>query len=195
METLGPRIKQLRLEANLNKAALARRVGVSDVTISYWESGAIKQIGHERLVALAAALGCPLSVLLDNDTSRPAPLFLRADGPPPWEGADTKGIELPIELTPDQRWDGDCHLVTPAPGETLDYLNPGDLAAIAPTDIFRQPGLYLIEEADRLALRRVQQDAKGELTFQHRDDAAPTPYTPDCRLLGKVVALWRAEAL
>ncbi|MFG6136570.1 helix-turn-helix domain-containing protein [Halomonas sp. B23F22_10] len=196
METLGPRIKQLRLETNLNKAALARRVGVSDVTISYWESGAIKQIGHERLVALAGALGCPLSALLDNDTSRPAPLFLRADGPPPWarEGTEAKGIELPIELTPGQRWDGDCHLVTPAPDEALDYLNPNDLAAIAPTDIFRQPGLYLIEEAGRLALRRVQQDARGELTFQ-RDDAEPTPYTPDCRLLGKVVALWRFEAL
>ena len=56
MESLGSRIKQLRLRAKLNKAALARKVGVSDVTISYWESGAIKQIGHERLVALADAL-------------------------------------------------------------------------------------------------------------------------------------------
>ncbi len=196
METLGPRIKRLRLEAKLNKAALARRVGVSDVTISYWESGAIKQIGHERLVALAAALGCPLSALLDDDdASRPAPLFLRAEGAPPWQEAGTKGIELPIELTPGQRWDGDCHLVTPAPDETLDYLAAGDLAAIAPTEIFRQPGLYLIEEAGKLALRRVQQDAKGALTFQHRDDAEPTPYTPDCRLLGKIVALWRHEAV
>ncbi|WP_168709181.1 helix-turn-helix domain-containing protein [Halomonas borealis] len=195
METLGPRIKQLRQEARLNKAALARRVGVSDVTISYWESGAIKQIGHERLVALAAALDCPLSSLLDNGTRRPAPLFLKTEGAPPWEGSEAKGIELPIELTPGQRWDGDCHLVTPAPGEALDYLNAGDLAAIAPTDIFRQPGLYLIEEAGKLALRRVQQDAKGELTFQRHDDARPAPYTPDCHLLGKVVALWRHETL
>ena len=38
------------MEAGLSKAALARRVGVSDVTISYWESGTIKQIGHERLL-------------------------------------------------------------------------------------------------------------------------------------------------
>ena len=34
MESLGSRIKQLRLRAKLNKAALARKVGVSDVTIS-----------------------------------------------------------------------------------------------------------------------------------------------------------------
>ncbi|WP_035590780.1 helix-turn-helix domain-containing protein, partial [Halomonas sp. KM-1] len=66
MDSLGNRIKQLRLQANLNKAALARKVGVSDVTISYWESGAIKQIGHERLVALADALGCTLGQLLEG---------------------------------------------------------------------------------------------------------------------------------
>ncbi|MBB3141190.1 helix-turn-helix domain-containing protein [Halomonas organivorans] len=195
MDTLGPRIKHLRLEAKLNKAALARRVGVSDVTISYWESGAIKQIGHERLVALAAALNCPLSALLDDEGTRPSPLFLRADASPPWTTPDAKGIELPIELTPGQRWDGDCHLVTPAPGESFDYLGAGDLAAIAPTEIFRQPGLYLIEEAGRLALRRVQQDAKGALTFQRQDDDALVPYTPDCRLLGKIVSLWRHEVL
>lgn len=194
METLGPRIKQLRLEAKLNKAALARRVGVSDVTISYWESGAIKQIGHERLVALAAALDCPLSALLEGESRRPAPLLLKRQGPVPWEGGEAGGIELPMEMTPEQRWDGDCHLVTPAPGEAFDYLGRDDLAAIAPTEVFRQAGLYLIETGEGLALRRVEQDARGELTFQPEGER-PTPYAPDCRLLGKVVALWRREPL
>ncbi|MBB3229298.1 helix-turn-helix domain-containing protein [Halomonas stenophila] len=195
MDTLGPRIKQLRLEAKLNKAALARRVGVSDVTISYWESGAIKQIGHERLVALAHALNCPLSALLDGGTSRPAPLYLRHELPEPWQASNSKGIELPMELTPGQRWDGDCHLVTPAPGETFDFLCQGDLAAVAPTDIFRQPGLYLVEEGRRLEIRRVHQGPTGELMFQGQDDAEARPYTPDCRLIAKLVALWRHEPL
>ncbi|ATJ83498.1 helix-turn-helix domain-containing protein [Halomonas beimenensis] len=195
METLGPRIKQLRLEAKLNKAALARRVGVSDVTISYWESGAIKQIGHERLVALAQALNCPLSALLEGERQRPAPLLLRHEGAPPWEGHESQGITLPLELTPGQRWDGDCHLITPAPGETFDYLDSGDLAAIAPTEIFRQPGLYLIEEQGRLVLRHVRQGTRGELTFQGDGGDAPSPYTPDCRLVGKVVGLWRQETV
>ena len=80
MESLGSRIKQLRLRAKLNKAALARKVGVSDVTISYWESGAIKQIGHERLVALADALDCSLATLLEGD-SAPQLLTLTHTGP------------------------------------------------------------------------------------------------------------------
>lgn len=195
METLGPRIKQLRLEAKLNKAALARRVGVSDVTISYWESGAIKQIGHERLVALAQALGCPLSALLDGETRRPAPLTLDRDAGPPWEVADAKAITLPMELTPGLCWDGDCHLVTPATGERFDYLHQGDLAAIAPTEIFRQPGLYLVTEGDHLALRRVEQDSQGTLVFRREGHREPAPDATEHRLLGKVVGLWRQEAL
>ncbi|APE31706.1 hypothetical protein BOX17_12520 [Halomonas aestuarii] len=195
METLGPRIKELRLEAKLNKAALARRVGVSDVTISYWESGAIKQIGHERLVALAQALNCPLSRLLEDEGSHASPLYLRRHPPLPWQDGKQRVIELPIELVPGQRWDGDCHLVTPAPGEHFDFLKEGDLVAIAPSDIFRQPGLYLIEDDGILAIRRVTQGPTGELMFQRQDSDELIPYTPCCRLVGKLVAHWRAQPL
>lgn len=191
MEPLGPRIKRLRQAAKLNKAALARRVGVSDVTISYWESGAIKQIGHERLVALSSALECSLAALLDGEPARPAPLYLHAEGQLPWENGKAGGIELPLELIPGQRWDGDCYMVTPAPGATFDYLAERDLAAIAPTDIFRQPGLYLVKEGETaLAIRHVEQASNGELQFKRQSSNDVMPYTPDLKLLGKLVALW-----
>lgn len=195
METLGPRIKTLRLEAKLNKAALARRVGVSDVTISYWESGAIKQIGHERLVALAQALNCPLSRLLEDEGPGASPLYLRRRPPLPWQDGQQRSIDLPIELVPGQHWDGDCHLVTPGPDETFDFLEAGDLVAIATTDIFRQPGLYLIEDDSELVMRRVTQGPTGELLFQRQESDELIPYAPSCRLVGKVVAHWRAQPL
>lgn len=195
MDTLGPRIKELRLEAKLNKAALARRVGVSDVTISYWESGAIRQIGHERLVALAQALNCPLSQLLEETGAQASPLYLRSRPPLPWQDGRQKGIDLPIEMVPGQRWDGDCHLVTPAPGEHFDYLVEGDLVAIAPSDIFRQPGLYLIDDDGTLAIRRVDQGPTGELMFQREIRHEAMPWTPACRLVGKLVAHWRVQPL
>src|SRR5690554_7206797 len=101
MDSLGPRIKELRLEASLNKAALARKVGVSDVTISYWESGAIRQIGHERLVALAQALGCPLSRLLEGDSgSRTVPLYLGTPPPPPLPGPAPAPPQAPLQPGP-----------------------------------------------------------------------------------------------
>jgi transcriptional regulator with XRE-family HTH domain len=163
MDSLGPRIKALRLEAKLNKAALARRVGVSDVTISYWESGAIKQIGHERLVALAKALECSLSRLIEGDQKHlAAPLYLRRRPPAPWQDPAARLIEMPFELVPAQRWEGECYLLTPAPGETFDYLKEGDLVAVAATEVFRLPGLYLVEMAGHHLVRHVAQDDKGE---------------------------------
>ncbi|HSP56805.1 MAG TPA: helix-turn-helix domain-containing protein [Halomonas sp.] len=196
MDSLGPRIKTLRLEAKLNKAALARRVGVSDVTISYWESGAIKQIGHERLVALAQALECPLSRLIEGDQKHlAAPLYLRRRPPAPWQDPAARPIELPFELVPAQRWEGSCYLVTPAPGESFDFLQEGDLVAIAPTDVFRHSGLYLIEMDGNHLIRQVSQDGKGELQFEGEHDPEVTPYTQDCRLLGKLVARWQARPL
>lgn len=196
MDSLGSRIKALRLEAKLNKAALARKVGVSDVTISYWESGAIKQIGHERLVALAQALGCPLSRLIEGDASRrAAPLYLRSAPPSPWQEPSSNGIELPFELVPDQQWEGDCYLLTPAPGETFDFIAAGDLVAVAPTEVFRQPGTYLIEVEGRHCVRRVSQNATGELRFEREGSAEATAYTSSTRLLGKLVARWQASMI
>ena len=196
MHSLGPRIKELRLEAQLNKAALARRVGVSDVTISYWESGAIKQIGHERLVALAQALECPLSRLLEGDGSgRAAPLYLRRHPPAPWQDRHAGRIDLPFELVPDLEWDGDCFLVTPAPDEPFDYLAPGDLVAMAPTEIFRRPGLYLIQQEGEHRVRHVSQAADGALRFVASGTDTPTGYTPDTLLLGKLLARWQPGTL
>ncbi|MFN2330545.1 MAG: helix-turn-helix domain-containing protein [Halomonas sp.] len=199
MDSLGPRIKELRLEANLNKAALARRVGVSDVTISYWESGAIRQIGHERLVALAQALDCPLSRLLEGDNEhRPTPLTLRRKLPEPWQGPAGNHIEVYRDLLPAsrrQKWQRECYLLTPAPGNTFDFLSDHDLVAVAPTDRFRQPGLYLVEEDSQLCVRRVSQGEDDALQFSKQDDDAPYPAAPEARVVGMLLARWQATSL
>ncbi|GGX91763.1 hypothetical protein GCM10007160_19060 [Litchfieldella qijiaojingensis] len=197
MDALGPRIKQLRQQANLNKAALARRVGVSDVTISYWESGAIKQIGHERLVALADALGCPLSELLD-DRPPPSPKVLQlADTPPvPWHEAAKHSIALPLELlfsaTELQR---DCYLVTPGPDQDFDFLHHGDLAAVSPTTTFQHIGLYVIEHRDKIQVRHLQQDPTGELRMrgESKTDSDTIVVDASLRVHGKVEARWRLQ--
>ncbi|WP_372612713.1 helix-turn-helix domain-containing protein [Halomonas sp.] len=196
MDSLGPRIKALRLEVNLNKAALARRVGVSDVTISYWESGAIKQIGHERLVALAQALECPLSRLIEGDDGGQAtPLYLDRQAPAPWLAPTAKAILIPFELVPSQEWEGECYLVTPAPDNTFDFLQAGDLVAIAPTGIFRQPGLYIVDMEGTLGVRRVTQDNNGELRFEGERKEDAGYHGPDSRLVAKLIARWCSTPL
>ncbi len=66
MSELGQRIAEERERRGLTRATLARRVGVSDVSVHYWERGVIKQIGHGNLLALAGAFGLTVSELLDD---------------------------------------------------------------------------------------------------------------------------------
>ncbi len=63
-EPIGARIKARRLELELSKAGLAHLVGVSDVSVGYWESGEILQVGHLNLVRLCQALRCSPAWLL-----------------------------------------------------------------------------------------------------------------------------------
>lgn len=151
MESLGSRIKQLRLRAKLNKAALARKVGVSDVTISYWESGAIKQIGHERLVALADALDCSLATLLEGD-SAPQLLTLNHTGPLHWEQVQATAITVPHHLPLKIDWKAPCVMVTPAKEADFSPASAGDLLLLGPTHVFHKAGHYLVQRDDQYVI-------------------------------------------
>lgn len=64
--TLGRRIHRLRLEAGLSAAELGRRVGVSDVTISHWESGRVRQFKHGHLLSVCGVFGITVSEMIDD---------------------------------------------------------------------------------------------------------------------------------
>lgn len=64
---LGERIRYYRIQKGLNKASLGRIVGVSDVSVSYWESGQISEVGHRKLCRLCQALGVSLDTLLADE--------------------------------------------------------------------------------------------------------------------------------
>lgn len=174
MESLGARIKHFRLKAGLSKAALARHVGVSDVTVSYWESGAIKQVGHERLVALAEALSCPLNALLEGEGSTPLAALYHT-GPLPWEQRQAVPTD-PGALPLDVPWEGEAFLATPAPNTRFSPLQTGDLALLGPTTRFQHAGHYLI-----------QRDEMIEITHLLH---APSTTTPLC---GVLLAHWRKQ--
>lgn len=76
-QTFGERLKKYRKEKHLTQQELAERVGVSDKTVSRWESGG----GYPDvpvLVPLARALGVTVDDLLDD--RRPVRTLTRADG-------------------------------------------------------------------------------------------------------------------
>ncbi|WP_251976836.1 helix-turn-helix domain-containing protein [Salinicola avicenniae] len=192
------------MQAGLSKAALARRVGVSDVTISYWESGTIKQIGHERLVSLTSALDCSIRELLDDDslnaTMAAAPaaqsravLSLQTHLTAPWERLENHGEEA---LSTVQMLTQDCYLVTPAEHESFDFLYDGDLAAVAPCEQFQQDGLYLLEREGRLQIQYLERLASGRMRVSGEQLQGVTVENvrhPPFRIIGYVRARWSRQ--
>ena len=58
-------IKVRRKELGLTMKEVADRVGVSEATVSRWESGDIKNMRRDRIAALARTLDIPPAVLMD----------------------------------------------------------------------------------------------------------------------------------
>lgn len=66
-------IKMRRLDLNMTMKELAIKVGVSEGTISRWESGDIENMKRDKIAALASALDVPPAVLMnweEYDTER-----------------------------------------------------------------------------------------------------------------------------
>lgn len=167
MNELGERIRKLREQCGLSKAELARRVGVSDVTISYWENGTIKRVGHSRLEPLARALRCSISHLLGNAHGTPdgshaivlsLPLYPLTASP------ETIGISaMPISHLSMGFIDNELirkndYLLTPQNLEHFDFCPRGSLMLARKCARFDGNGLYLVERDARLMIKRVEQD-------------------------------------
>lgn len=65
-QTIGERITELREAAKISKAAVARACQTSDVTVGYWESGTIREIGHSKIIALAELFQISATELLNG---------------------------------------------------------------------------------------------------------------------------------
>jgi SOS-response transcriptional repressor LexA len=66
METIGQRIFRLRKSAKKTQVALGKSIGVSDVTIGFWEKD-INKPGRDGLKALAAFFGVSENYILFGD--------------------------------------------------------------------------------------------------------------------------------
>lgn len=63
-ETLGARIKRLRIERKMSKTALGKEMGLSRVAVTKWENGDTKNLRNDNLVKLAQVFLITLEELL-----------------------------------------------------------------------------------------------------------------------------------
>lgn len=61
----GELIRQRRRDLDMTMKELAELVGVSEATISRWESGDIENMRRDKISSLASALRVPPAVLMD----------------------------------------------------------------------------------------------------------------------------------
>ena len=62
-------IKERRIALNLTQLDIAKAVGVSEATVSRWESGAIENMRRDRIEALASILQIPESAITSKNRS------------------------------------------------------------------------------------------------------------------------------
>ncbi len=97
-------LRKRRLELNLTMAEVAKRVGVSEATISRWESGDIENMRRDKIVLLAEALQVtPGYIMGFEDTPEPAQDSLANDyfslaRNAQEEGLDPEDIQLAIDM-------------------------------------------------------------------------------------------------
>lgn len=74
-------IKQRRIELNLTQKEVADKVGVSEATVSRWESGNIANMGRDKIALLSKALEISPSTIAgyDDENSQDNDLELLSD--------------------------------------------------------------------------------------------------------------------
>ncbi|MCM2971695.1 helix-turn-helix domain-containing protein [Larsenimonas suaedae] len=204
MNKLGERIRDLREQAGISKAALARRVGVSDVTISYWESGAIQRVGHSRLGPLSKALGCSVGYLLGDSrmsvsetkavydaSTNHVPIYQLTQNPECLGGKTAAQTMIPTGLLPDHWKAIKGFLLCTEPDQSFDFFGHGEWLFVVPALRFTESGLYVVEEQRQLKIRRLllddgQCDAEDS---QGRRESLAVHCLPRARVMGSMTPM------
>lgn len=205
MNKLGERIRTLREQCGLSKAELARRVGVSDVTISYWENGTIQRVGHSRLEPLSRALRCSIQHLLghekadvESDTRPALPLYALTFLPESIKQRAAPLAYMPATLFDISRLAPRDYLLVPKAGDRFDYCREGSFLLARHCRNFNGEGLYLLERQGRLMIRRVRQpQEKGLELFSEENEATPLECCQrnELEFHARIAAIWAPCAL
>ena len=81
---LARKIKQLRLERHMTLEEVAKIVGVGKSTVRKWETGAIANMGRDKIASLAMALGTTPAYLMgwkeQQEPTPPSNLVAESEG-------------------------------------------------------------------------------------------------------------------
>lgn len=72
-ESIAAMIKARRQELGLTLEEVGKSVGVGKSTVRKWENGMIKNMGRDKIAALAKVLGLNAALLIETEYAEPEP--------------------------------------------------------------------------------------------------------------------------
>lgn len=108
MALINERIKEMRSKRGLTLLQLGNAIGVKEATAQRYESGEIKNIKHETIVAIANALNCSPSYLMgwtDEGTNAKSSTIADATLRMKRESMFLECVELLLDLDEDKLTD------------------------------------------------------------------------------------------
>jgi repressor LexA len=200
-------IKEKRLEHNMTMKDLASKVGVSEGTISRWESGEIANMRRGAMVSLAKALNISPSLLMGWDTSTDAHTSTRKGIRIPVLGHVVAGIPLDAitdildyeEITPELARTGDFFALQ-VQGKSMEpTLREGDIVIVKqqPTVESGETAIILINGNDA-TIKQVKEMPEGIMLIGHNTAVYDPHFYSNkeiedlpIQILGKVIELRR----
>lgn len=173
---LNNTLRDRRKELGYTMKEIADMVGVSEATISRWESGNIANMRRDRIAKLAKALQISPAVIMGwNDTPTSAPLYEAAAG----EGRLNDGYpsdEYKIQLEPEE-------FTVKVVGRSMEpTLQDGDVVVVSAQNVIDYPRQIALVKVngEESTLKRVEIRDNGIMLMGDNIDAYPPHfYTAD----------------
>lgn len=169
-ETIGARIKRLRLHAKMSQQVVADAVGVSRVAVTKWESGQTKDMRHDSLIGLAKLFGIKVEELLTEITG-------------------TTNTTYDVNVEPAPKINGTVPLISWVQAgafcQAPDLFQPGDAEDWVPCIQKLGPHAYALRVVgDSMTAPYGRSYPEGCIIFVDPD----YPVTNGCRVIAKVPA-------
>ncbi len=210
---INERLKARRLELGMTMAEVARIVGVSEATVSRWESGNIGNMKRDRIAAYAKALQVSPTYIMGMDDSPASPdlseLYTKYQNIKP-----IKKVKIPMlgniacgePVFADEEHETyietDGHIqadfcLTCAGDSMIPKIENGDIVFIRKQEIVDDGQIAAVLIEDEATLKRVYYDRKNNILqlIAENPKYKPLVYSGsqlnEVKILGKAISLYR----
>ena len=194
-------IRNRRLELSMTMKEVAERVGVSEATVSRWESGDIENMRRDKIAALAKALQMPPAVIMGwDDASIPSYPNIRPIAKKRFPVLGSVACGKPIymaeekEVYVDTTTDVKADFILIAKGDSMTgaRINDGDLVFVRQQPEVENGDIAVVAIDDEATLKRFYKYNDMILLKAENPDYKDMVFTPEdhkeVRVLGKAVA-------